>query len=1792
MPDGFRLGAAWLEVSPNTDNFNEKLRSELAKDKSEVKVKVSPDTKDFKGKLDAEMAKSRSTVTVKAKADAKDFKSQLDRDLARSRGSRVSVKAEADTKEFTAKLDEAVKRRRTATIHVKYDTSEASKLGADAGGAFKGGFGNALKSGGAAGGPGGAASSASGGGGFAAGAMPVVAGAGIASLVTAAMAVLPAAMAAMGSVSGIAFGDALLTSSSKQIGKKQQLINKQFATQQMAFINDLKKNMVLAAAPLVQPLEAAFSQIRKWLPQFGRELKGFFSVLGPQIMPMVKGLEGFVDGFLPRLTGFLQKATGPLNLFWSAFSKIGTSLGKFFTNMGPGLQASMKVLASVLGDVGRLLEFIGTQASIAANAFGGSTITMFRELTNLLGNLLKWIVQIGGALMPFWSTIGHAISDLLNHVMPLVMPIFKELIKVVDQLIVKLEPFFISLLKAIAPIIPPLLRIVDLFAEMAIRALGPLLGALTPLLPVLSRLIIDLLKPLTVILQKITTEQLKQFTDMCVQLAPSLLLLANALLHLTVALMPMITQFTLAILQISEATGLLSSGAVRAVALFIKWVAKLVDWIAQGVEWFSRWSASAQHWQHLWSSIVNWLHATWSKLVNWVHGFWSDMVNTIHHGWATAINFTHSIWSAAVNWLHSVWSNITNTLHSAWSYMVNFVHSSWSNIANFTHRIWADIANGLHNGWANIVNQLHAFWSRMVNIVHSAWSDIANFTHRIWADIANGLHNGWANIVNQLHAFWSKMANLVHSFWSAIANDTHMAWNRILDWLHTLWSNMVNEVHRQWSNLTNVIHSAWSGIANDTHRIWSDTVNWIAHKLPGMMADAFRGVVRTVGHVWDELKGVAAGPINWVVDHVSGGVDTITNALHLGKPLAKFEHFRMAGGGVVPGYAPGHDVYNAKLAPGEGVLVPEAVQAIGPGTVNALNQQYGKGRKSSVMGGVGHFAGGGINPIGAIGHAVSGAANAVGNAASGVWHDITGIAKVAWNTITDPVGEATKVLSGLLGKIPGEGIGVAMAKDIGKGIISAVVNDIIGASVGSGNGAAIAASAQRWNGHKYVWGGPSNPTSGWDCSSFASYILGTNGIALPGGFHSPSNTHGPATGQYLSGYGTHKPYSKMSPGDLYVSGTHMGIVIGPGKGFAARSTATGTGPQNVMPGVYNIITPPGVGGGGGALGANFTSANAMAVGREMFSYLQAAAHMTPIAAAGAIASIYGESAWNPESAGTGGRGLIGWTPPGTLPNSAFTGNAVHDLNAQLPEIIKFISNSGDWGVISRMNQATSILEAANLWGRGVERFGINDVHGPGLALAAQILGSGARGIKGINAMAGNPTPLKPGFFAGGTDGAPSGWAWVGEEGPELVNFNGGETVLDNDTSSMLSDDMGNLPGFAAGTKKPVKKKLTAKQQAAHNASVKRHQQVLARQQAARLAREVKAANKFNTNYSHILEGIINVVGNSDKGNIPAIEKESLAVVKAMDKMFATKWDHTIEKSFAKPLTRQTNALIAIANKQAAIQTKMAQISGYANTVAGNLTSYADVSNISLGNVVGAPSQGRQITLGLQSNLNQLKVFASALKGAAKKGINTAFLQQAIAMGPGQGTQYLNAVSSSGVANIKALNAAYAAINSEATVVGQQAADTVYGQTGTGKNFLHALKAQSAALGKAAENMGITMARTLQAELRRLAKAPSGLSADIAHMLTQDIAKELAKLHPKKRARGGPFAANDLLLVGEEGPELAAFGQAGRIINNAQTSSVLSGSSGSINVNFYGTQYPNNEQIQNLMHEMSLALEVN
>lgn len=89
------------------------------------------------------------------------------------------------------------------------------------------------------------------------------------------------------------------------------------------------------------------------------------------------------------------------------------------------------------------------------------------------------------------------------------------------------------------------------------------------------------------------------------------------------------------------------------------------------------------------------------------------------------------------------------------------------------------------------------------------------------------------------------------------------------------------------------------------------------------------------------------------------------------------------------------------------------------------------------------------------------------------------------------------------------------------------------------------------------------------------------------------------------------------------------------------------------------------------------------------------------AAAGIAGNIYQESKGNPESAGMGGGGLIGFTP---LPAGYETGNVAADLRTQLSAILTFNQQWASY--LPELNAAASPAAAAAIYVTDFERAGL------------------------------------------------------------------------------------------------------------------------------------------------------------------------------------------------------------------------------------------------------------------------------------------------------------------------------------------------------------------------------------------------------------------------------------------------------------------------------------------------------
>ena len=112
----------------------------------------------------------------------------------------------------------------------------------------------------------------------------------------------------------------------------------------------------------------------------------------------------------------------------------------------------------------------------------------------------------------------------------------------------------------------------------------------------------------------------------------------------------------------------------------------------------------------------------------------------------------------------------------------------------------------------------------------------------------------------------------------------------------------------------------------------------------------------------------------------------------------------------------------------------------------------------------------------------------------------------------------------------------------------------------SGNGSSIVATAKKYLGSKYTYGG-SSPSTGFDCSGFTSYVFKQHGISL----------NRTAAAQYSNGVAVSR--ANLQPGDLVMFGksgiNHVAIYIGGGQIIHASTPSTGVRIDSLSTGYYN-----------------------------------------------------------------------------------------------------------------------------------------------------------------------------------------------------------------------------------------------------------------------------------------------------------------------------------------------------------------------------------------------------------------------------------------------------------------------------------------------------------------------------------------------------------------------------------------------------------------------------------------------
>ncbi|MBF4597174.1 tape measure protein [Curtobacterium sp. VKM Ac-2889] len=245
-----------------------------------------------------------------------------------------------------------------------------------------------------------------------------------------------------------------------------------------------------------------------------------------------------------------------------------------------------------------------------------------------------------------------------------------------------------------------------------------------------------------------------------------------------------------------------------------------------------------------------------------------------------------------------------------------------------------------------------------------------------------------------------------------------------------------------------IIRPVFSAIGTVVRGVWNSWIKPVFDKIVDIAKNtvpkAFTAMKDGIGKAWDLVKSVVKAPIKFIVetvirDGIIGNFNKLAKVFHT-KPLPNVSLPKgfATGGYTGPGgkYDPAGIVHA-----GEFVFTKEQTARLGVGRLHDIARNgYAKGglvtdAKKNIAAGWDWIAG----------------------KAGKAWDWTKNAAETAQSVVSDPMGTLGKLVKGLIGKVPGAGAMLDMAKGVGGKVLSSVIDKIkgIASDVGAfgGNGA-------------------------------------------------------------------------------------------------------------------------------------------------------------------------------------------------------------------------------------------------------------------------------------------------------------------------------------------------------------------------------------------------------------------------------------------------------------------------------------------------------------------------------------------------------------------------------------------------------------------------------------------------------------------------------------------------------------------------------------------------------------------
>jgi TP901 family phage tail tape measure protein len=204
-------------------------------------------------------------------------------------------------------------------------------------------------------------------------------------------------------------------------------------------------------------------------------------------------------------------------------------------------------------------------------------------------------------------------------------------------------------------------------------------------------------------------------------------------------------------------------------------------------------------------------------------------------------------------------------------------------------------------------------WDKVKKVTVAAWKAVSGAVTAAWDWITTKTAQAWTWITTKFTQATTFVKRMWDGFWNGLLGFFRRIVDLIMAGVRAWWSNLQRNFQTAVRFIRGLWDRFWNGLRDTATRIFDTVKNAIGTSL-NWVRDKFRGIVDAIGRIWNNLRGLLARPINFMINTVwNGGILRAWNRVRdwiPGLPEAKrLEPIRWAQGGI-------HEDHQAQLARG------------------------------------------------------------------------------------------------------------------------------------------------------------------------------------------------------------------------------------------------------------------------------------------------------------------------------------------------------------------------------------------------------------------------------------------------------------------------------------------------------------------------------------------------------------------------------------------------------------------------------------------------------------------------------------------------------------------------------------------------------------------------------------------------------------------------------------------------------------------------------------------------------------